>query len=50
MKKLAIALAFVGVIYLGYSACTTQTVFIDGKVLFCQTCCDGSGNCTTFCF
>ena len=46
MKK-AVVLALI----LAYAPCTTTTIYTpDGHVIFCQTCCDGSGSCTTFCF
>ncbi len=31
------------------SACVTNTYFMDGKMVVCQTCCNGN-NCNTVCF
>jgi len=46
MKSLiaALALSFAGVAY----ACTTNTYFIDGRIVVCTVCCSG-GSCTTTC-
>jgi len=30
-------------------ACVTNTYFVDGKMVVCQTCCQGA-NCNTVCF
>lgn len=30
-------------------ACVTNTYFVDGKMVVCQTCCNGN-NCNTVCF
>ncbi len=34
-----------------YAACTVTTVYIDGRLMNCTTCCDDDGdNCFTTCF
>ena len=30
------------------ATCTNQTIFVNGQMKICQTCCQ-SGQCTTFC-
>jgi hypothetical protein len=33
-----------------YAACTTHSVWVNGKNTLCTTCCDSNGgNCTTTC-
>ena len=34
---------------MAYAGCTTQTYFVNGKTVICTVCCDGYGNCNTFC-
>jgi hypothetical protein len=48
MKKLIFALA---IFASGTAAanCFTNTYFINGRMVMCQTCC-WAGNCTTTCF
>lgn len=53
MKKIAIFLAVVAMstAAFAYTTCR-QFTFTgpDGKMLFCETCCDHRGNCDTRCF
>ncbi len=31
------------------AACTTETIILPDKIIFCTTCCYADGNCTTTC-
>jgi len=31
------------------ATCTTQSVFVDGKYIYCTTCCPSPGQCFTTC-
>lgn len=48
MKKLIAGIIIAVAPIAAYAACTTQTYFINGKVIMCTTCCY-SGNCNTIC-
>lgn len=48
--KIVIFTAILMIAFMARAAgCNTQTVNIDGKLLFCTTCCDDYGNCFTNC-
>ncbi len=54
MKRTILTLALAAAVALftagpAYAECTTSTVFINGKMLICMTCCAGS-QCFTNCF
>lgn len=48
MKYVLAALALLGSVTLAYAACTSHTYMVNGRTIFCTTCCY-SGNCTTTC-
>lgn len=53
MKKIAVFLAKVvlSVAAFAYTSCRQHTFTgPDGKITFCETCCDSRGNCSTRCF
>jgi hypothetical protein len=47
LKKIIAVLALV-IAPAAYAACTTSSIMVNGKMLFCTTCCAG-GHCTTNC-
>jgi hypothetical protein len=49
MKKIAVGVLFSLVAGVAYSACSTHTYMINGRMVTCTTCCFG-GNCNTNCF
>lgn len=49
MKKAIVSLVCaLGFATGAYAACTTHTVFVNGKMVTCTTCCF-NGHCTTTC-
>jgi hypothetical protein len=49
MKKFVITLALALASTAALAYCTTHTYIVNGRVIFCTTCCYGGGNCTTTC-
>lgn len=48
MKLILALAALLAVSTAAYASCTTHTYFVNGKVVMCTTCCNGS-MCTTNC-
>lgn len=48
MKKTLIAIGLVAFTSAVWANCTTNTIFVNGKTMFCTVCCY-FGNCTTTC-
>jgi len=49
MKKALIAIALAAVATATWAACSTSSYTVNGKTVYCSTCCHGK-NCTTNCY
>jgi hypothetical protein len=49
MKRIAAAILLAAIATSAYASCVTHTVFSNGRMVTCQTCCYNGGNCTTIC-
>ena len=49
MKKVLAGLMIALITTGAWAACTTHTIFSNGRTVMCTTCCYGA-NCTTNCF
>lgn len=50
MKTILIAVALLTTSIGAYAACTTNTVYQDGRTTVCIVCCGDDGNCNTTCY